>query len=112
MGQWLEEFPGQIELVICNNDEMALGAADALERAEEGRPIRIVGIDGTPQGLEGVKKGKLFGTVRCDIREYAEIIFEIAAAEALGQDVRGQIELTSGIYYECGQEAVTGEDLQ
>ena len=50
--------------------------------------------------------------MRCDIREYAEIIFEIAAAEALGQDVRGQIELTSGIYYECGQEAVTGEDLQ
>ena len=33
MEQWLEKYPGQIELILCNNDDMALGAIDAMERA-------------------------------------------------------------------------------
>ena len=49
-------------LVICNNDEMALGAAEALERAGDTRGVKVVGIDGTPQGIEGLKSGKLYGT--------------------------------------------------
>lgn len=32
MEKWLDEYPNEIELVISNNDDMALGAADALER--------------------------------------------------------------------------------
>ena len=48
MEQWMEEFPREIELVICNNDEMALGAADALNGAViRGRPN---GIDGNAAG--------------------------------------------------------------
>ena len=33
MEQWLDEYPGEIELVIANNDDMALGAIDAMGRA-------------------------------------------------------------------------------
>lgn len=33
MEQWLSAYPDTIELVISNNDDMALGAIDALERA-------------------------------------------------------------------------------
>lgn len=33
MEQWLEKYPDQIELVIGNNDDMALGAIDAMDRA-------------------------------------------------------------------------------
>jgi len=111
MGQWLEEHPGKIEVVICNNDEMALGAVDALERTGDIRQVKIVGIDGTPQGLEGVKKGKLFGTVQCDSDEYAEVIFNIAAAEALGQNVQEVVGLEQGKYYQCRQRAITEADI-
>lgn len=111
MEQWLSEYPGEIELVICNNDEMALGAADALERMGDTRPVKIVGIDGTPQGLEGLKTGKLFGTVQCDSAEYADVIFEIAAACALGQNVQEKVNLTRGKYYECRQKALTADDI-
>ena len=111
MDQWLEQYPEEIELIICNNDEMALGAADSLERSGTGRQVKIVGIDGTPQGIEGLKSGKLFGTVICDSEEYAEVIFEIAAAEALGQNVQEKVELKDKKYYQCSQKAVTRESL-
>lgn len=109
MEQWLSEYPDEIEVVICNNDDMALGAADALERKNITRPIRIVGIDGTPQGIEGLRSGKLFGTVQCDSREYAGAIFKIAAAEALGQNVQDVVKLKREKYYECSQLPLTAE---
>lgn len=31
MEQWIAEMGDEIELVLCNNDDMALGAADALK---------------------------------------------------------------------------------
>lgn len=111
MEQWIEQFGDEIEVVICNNDEMALGAAEALERAGNTRPVKIVGIDGTPQGIEGIRSGKIYGTVKCDSDEYADAIFKIAASEALGQNVQENIKLDNGTYYQCSQKAVTAADL-
>ena len=109
MDQWIETYGDEIEVVICNNDEMALGAADALKRAGNTRSVKIVGIDGTPQGLAGLKQGLIYGTVQCDSEEYADVIFELAAGEALGQSVQETIELQEGKYYECGQRALTAD---
>lgn len=109
MEQWLTEYPDEVEVVICNNDDMALGASDALERKRITRPVKIVGIDGTPQGLEGLRSGKLFGTVQCDGEEYASVIFKIAAAESLGQNVQEIIKLDGNKHYECSQKALTAD---
>lgn len=111
MEKWLDTYPDEIELVISNNDDMALGAADALERKEITRPIKIVGIDGTPQGIEGLNSGKLFGTVQCDSDEYADVVFRIAAAAGLGQDVQETVELKDGKYYNCSQTALTADKV-
>lgn len=81
---YFEEYPG-IELILCNNDDMALGAADAVERL--GLDFHnIVGIDGTPQGLEAMEEGKLMGTVVMDYPAHGEAIFKLARALALGGD--------------------------
>lgn len=109
MEQWLTEYPDDVEVVICNNDDMALGAADALERKGVIRPVKIVGIDGTPQGLEGLRTGKLFGTVQCDNQEYANVIFKIAAAASLGQPVQEIVKLDRDKYYNCSQKALTAQ---
>lgn len=106
MEQWLEKYPGQIELILCNNDDMALGAIDAMDRAGISG-ICAVGIDGTTPGLEAVESGKLMGTVSCDKEKYAGAIFTIAAARALGQEIPPQIGLEEGKYYRCPQQIVT-----
>lgn len=108
MEQWLQQYPDTIELVICNNDDMALGAIDALERAGI-TGISLVGIDATVPGLEAVRSGKLMGTVSSDKERYAEAIFDIAAAKALGQEIPPEIALEDGKYFWSPQKIVTGE---
>lgn len=105
MEQWLEQYPDTIELVVCNNDDMALGAIDALERAQV-QGISLVGIDATTPGLEAVRSGKLLGTVSSDKEQYAGAIFSIAAAKALGQEIPKELSLEEGKYYWSPQKIV------
>ncbi|MCE5235863.1 MAG: galactose ABC transporter substrate-binding protein [Clostridiaceae bacterium] len=82
---YLRAYGDRIELIICNNDDMALGAADAVERL--GMDFsNIVGIDGTERGLAAVREGRLLGTVVMDLPAHGRAIFEAAYAFATGAD--------------------------
>lgn len=50
-----------IEAVFAHNDEMALGAIEAIQAA--GKDILVLGFDGTKDALDAVKEGKLDGTI-------------------------------------------------
>ena len=80
---YFERYP-DLELILCNNDDMALGAADAVERLSMDFH-NIVGIDGTPQGLEAVREERLLGTVVMDYAAHGETIFRLARALALNE---------------------------
>ncbi len=56
------------EVIICNNDAMALGAIEAAEQAglKPGEDVYIVGVDALPEAIEMVQAGKLLGTVYND----------------------------------------------
>ena len=103
MEQWLEEYPETIELVISNNDDMALGAIDALERAGI-TDVNVVGIDGTIPGVEAVENGKLLGTVSANKEVYGSAIMELAVSRALGGKLPEEYPLTDGTYYWPPQE--------
>ncbi len=73
MRQALAADGNAIELVIANNDSMALGAIAALQEIgfnTEGGPkekfIPVVGVDATPQAVEAIKKGVMSATVKQD----------------------------------------------
>lgn len=102
MEQWLKEYPDEIELVICNNDDMALGAIEALERnGIMAGTVKLVGIDGTPVGQEALQAGKLLGTVCSDREAYAARIFDIAVSVSMGEDAEYEK------YYWCPQKQLT-----
>lgn len=89
MAQFLENYPGEIELVLANNDDMALGAIDAYDAAEiigSDRPI-ILGVDGTDEGLKAVRDDKMIGTVYNDKEGQARAMFRLAKVLALGGDI-------------------------
>ncbi|AIE84650.1 ABC transporter substrate-binding protein [Fimbriimonas ginsengisoli] len=57
-----------IQAVYAHNDDMALGAAQAIEEAgkKPGKDIILVSIDGVHQALEAIKDGKLNCSVECN----------------------------------------------
>lgn len=61
----LRKYPkGTISGLVAHNDEMAIGAAQAIKEAgRQGDFKVIVGVDGTEPGLEAVKSGEMTATV-------------------------------------------------
>lgn len=53
----------EVELVICHSDNMAVGAAKALEDADMTDKVKIVGIGGSKDALDLIKKGEIYGTI-------------------------------------------------
>ena len=55
---WLSAY--DLDAIVCENDGMAVGAGNA---AGANRGIVISGVDGTPDGFEAIKDGRITGTV-------------------------------------------------
>lgn len=61
MKNWISAFGDEITGVISQNDDMALGALQALREAGM-EDIPVVGIDGIEDGLDAVSSGEMIGT--------------------------------------------------
>lgn len=109
MSQWLKNFGDQIEIVIANNDDMALGAIDAMKKEKVINPPVVVGIDGTKIGLEAVENGDMIGTVLNDGRGQAKGIIDLAYALAVNGDLPSDI--ISGKYIRKPHIMVTRENI-
>ena len=60
MKNWISAFGDKIDGVVSENDDMGLGALQALKEAN--KTVPIVGIDGIEDGLNAVKSGEFIGT--------------------------------------------------
>lgn len=67
MENWLQAYP-DINAVIAHNDEMALGAIQAIEAAGKMDEITVTGVDAIKDGCNAVKEGTLLGTVYQDAK--------------------------------------------
>lgn len=63
MENWIQSYGGQINAVFAQNDEMGMGAVNALTAAGLKDKIVVVSIDAIPDALQAVQKGTLDATV-------------------------------------------------
>ena len=83
---------GKIEVVFCNNDDMALGVvaalnADGYNTGVEGDPeIVVIGVDATDTGLESMRQGGMTATVKQDGVAMGRANIRIAMNMLLGND--------------------------
>ncbi|KRP82169.1 sugar ABC transporter substrate-binding protein [Pseudomonas lactis] len=78
--------------IVANNDEMAIGAAMALQQAGKAKgEIAIVGIDGLPDGLAAIKRGLLAGSVFQDPKAQATQAVQAAVRMIKGEQVDAQV---------------------
>lgn len=89
MQQLINEYGDRIELVICNNDEMALGVIDDYKKQNTDLTSypAIFGVDGSHEALKELNEGTLAGTVYNDAQAQADKVMQIAVALATNEDV-------------------------
>lgn len=86
MQKWLQTFD-RIDAVIAENDDMALGALEEIEKSDS--EIKVVGIDGLKEGIEAVQSGKMLMTVFQDAESQSEKSLEVLKAAIDGKKVEG-----------------------
>jgi methyl-galactoside transport system substrate-binding protein len=94
-GNWLRElakesmdslflkYDGKIEAIVANNDAMAIGAIEALQKynynkGDKSKTIAVVGVDGLLEAKDLIDKGFMTGTIVLDPKIEAELIYNIA----------------------------------
>jgi ribose transport system substrate-binding protein len=63
MKGFLSAYQDDLAIVFCENDRMALGAAQAIFEAGKTGQILIIGFDGIPSAIEAIRNGLLQGTI-------------------------------------------------
>ncbi len=90
MAALINTYGSRIECVLSNNDDMALGAIDALKAAgyfSGSRYMPVLGIDATAPALEALKAGTLYATVVNDAQNQANAAFELALLLSSGEEI-------------------------
>ena len=81
---WLSSSrANDIEVIISNNDGMALGALEATKA--HGKKLPIFGVDALPEALQLIKKGELAGTVLNDGVNQGKAVVQLSNNLAQGK---------------------------
>lgn len=86
MKNWISAYGTKIDGVVSQNDDMGLGALQALKEAKQ-TDTPIVGIDGIEDGLNAVKSGEFIGTMLQNGTVELSAGLAVAAAIARGEQV-------------------------
>ena len=112
MTKLIEQYGDSIELVLANNDEMALGAIEAYKTkngTKENWPI-IYGINGLTNALEAIKDGELQGTVYNDKEDQAREMAVLVSSLFKNEDL-SRASLEDGKYYISAYQLVDSSNV-
>ncbi|MDL2267317.1 galactose ABC transporter substrate-binding protein [Desulfovibrio sp. OttesenSCG-928-G15] len=87
------QYADDMELVISNNDSMALGAIQTLRLKgfnlggdSSGSFIPVVGVDATPDAMQAIREGSMSATVKQDAEAMGRVIARMLCNMAEGKD--------------------------
>lgn len=86
----LQRFgPGQLQAIYAHNDEMALGAIQALESAGRLKEVLVVGADGQESAFQAIKEGRMGATFIYPFGapEAAEAAYKVAQGETVPKEI-------------------------
>jgi methyl-galactoside transport system substrate-binding protein len=116
MDAFWARFGDQIEVVFCNNDDMALGVIESLRKVgffTGGKYLPVLGVDATAPALQALAEGTLLGTVLNDAKNQGKATFDIAFALASGANpANAGWALTDGKYVWVPYQKVTRDNFK
>ncbi len=107
----LQGYPRQIELIIANDDNMALGAMDALKEFGVMSMPLIVGVNGQLEALEAIEAGDIEGTALNNAKEKGKIIAKLATALGTKGKPPKDLSLSDGKYYYVPYERINKQNV-
>ena len=113
MNQLIGQYKNNIEMVLANNDAMALGAIDAYKKlgiTEANYPV-FIGIDGTDEGLQAVLDSEIAATVYNDKEGQARAMAQLSFAAVTGTGM-DDIEFVNGKYIYLPYQKVTADNVE
>ena len=85
----LTQYGDKVEVVFCNNDAMALGAATAITAAGRtvGEDIYLYGVDALEEAIQLIKEGEMSGTVLNDAVGQSHCAVDVAVKLLNGEEI-------------------------
>jgi len=117
MAAFLAAHGDKIEAVLANNDDMALGAIEALKEKDYfkgDKYMPVVGVDATAPALQALEEGTLLGTVLNDAKNQGKASLEIAAVLAKGETPTKEntgFDITDGKYVWIQYKKITKDNM-
>ncbi len=98
MENWISAYPNQINGVLAENDEMALGAIEAMKAAKiDLEKVPVIAIDGIPDAKRAVDGGEMAVTLYKYARAEGQGAVDLALRQVIGSDFKPQSEVWSGL---------------
>ena len=115
MDAFWARFGDQIDIVLANNDDMALGAIESLRKVgffTGGRYLPVLGVDATAPALQALAEGTLLGTVLSDAVGQGTATFEMSYALATGATPTTRAGTMDGRYVWVPYQMVTRDNYK
>lgn len=117
MAAFIAAHGDKIEVVFANNDDMALGAIEALKAAgyfKGDKYMPVVGVDATAPALKALEDGTLLGTVLNDAKNQGKATYNLANVLAKGETPTSDnvgYEITDGKYVWVAYKKITKDNM-
>jgi methyl-galactoside transport system substrate-binding protein len=95
MNSWIGKFGAKIEMVVCSNDAMALGAVEALKAnglITDKKAIPVIGVNALPETAELIKSGVMLGSILTSTYDAARAVIQICMNVAAGKPADAGLE--------------------
>ncbi len=103
MEDWLVAYPGKINVVIGQNDEMALGAIQAIKQAGlSTNDFVVVGIDGVQDSVTAVANGEQALSILQDAVGQSQGALDILLRQIIGSDYLPQADFWNSVEWAEG----------
>ncbi|MGL4484094.1 MAG: substrate-binding domain-containing protein [Anaerovoracaceae bacterium] len=86
---FITTYGDKLNAILANNDEMALGAIEAIKAAKR-TDIIVIGVDAIADALASIQAGELAGTVLQDMKAQGSTGAEIAFKAVNGESSEGK----------------------
>lgn len=73
---WIQKYP-QFDAIVAANDQMALGAVEALKGANRLEGVQVTGVDGLAEAYTAIQNGEMVQTILQDAPGQATAAYEV-----------------------------------